>query len=99
MRNMNELKDGDITILRYRPCNKTYVKKENDDEPLYTKEEWIQKQSLNKKISKEELNERLATMKRIREKRLAKDKKSHQRAHTTKALKAKIENFKQSREL
>ena len=99
MRNMNELKDGDITILRHRPCNNTYVKKENDDEPLYTKEEWLEKQKLSKKISKEELNEKLATMKKLRERRLSQDKKQVQTPRTTKDLKAKRTAFKQAREL
>ncbi len=49
MQNINEMKDEDnITILRYCPCEKKYVKKENDDEVLYSKEEWENKKANNK---------------------------------------------------
>ena len=54
MKNINETKDSEITILRYCPCEKKYVSKENDDEVLYTKEEWDKKQkkeTLKKSVS------------------------------------------------
>ena len=44
MQKMNETRDGDIVILRHRPCNNTYVQKKDDDEILYSKEEWDLKQ-------------------------------------------------------
>lgn len=98
MKNINEIKDGDITILRYRPCNKTYVKKENDDEILYTKEEWIQKQQQT--ISKTEIKERLETMKKMRERKLMKDaNKQKQKPRNINTLKQQFETFKKTKEM
>ncbi len=69
MKNINEMKDEEITILRYCPCEKKYVKKENDDEVLYSKEEWEnkQEQSENSKVAKNaNIQERLEILQNIK---------------------------------
>ena len=95
MKNINETKDSEITILRYCPCEKKYVSKEKDDEVLYTKEEWDKKQkkeTLKKSVSsmiKFNIEEKLTELKTKRDKTVPQKKAPVQKHNTIKELKAK----------
>ena len=95
MKNINETKDSEITILRYCPCEKKYVSKENDDEVLYTKEEWDKKQkkeTLKKSVNsmiKFNIEEKLTELKIKRDKTVPQKKAPVQKRNTIKELKTK----------
>ncbi len=102
MQNINEMQDGDITIFRYCPCKKKYVKKENDDEVMLSKEEWAEQNKKKATAIQEEIMQRLDVLKTIRarkEKQMSKQNKPFQSTKKLNEIKKQFHEIRTQNQL